>query len=380
MTPVPRAPVVHRGRGGAPELGGGRGYRRRLAPQPRRDLRPGPPSLGRASVDCPTCRARWEDGTVSFWDRVLADGSFPGRCPACGGSLPEWSVINAADRAPCLRPTPTSRCSPSASTARSCSPPGTTGGSCARARRSHTSSHLLAVASLVLEMGGDEDEAIGALLHDAVEDGGGRRCSSRSRRSSARRRPIVARELRQRHRAQAAVGQRKRDYIAAIAHKAPANCASRSPTSCTTRARSCSTTARSASRCGIASGPARARRSAGTTGSSTPAFAARRDASDRARTRAGRVRPHGRRDRSAARRRSVRSMPARSDSTCVGRHADEHLRRFVAARDARRRRRHAPLVGGARDRLPRPHGRPRRRRAPRPAGRRRARARRRSWP
>jgi (p)ppGpp synthase/HD superfamily hydrolase len=31
-------------------------------------------------------------------------------------------------------------------------------------------SHLLAVASLVLEHGGGEDEAIGALLHDAVED------------------------------------------------------------------------------------------------------------------------------------------------------------------------------------------------------------------
>jgi len=35
------------------------------------------------------------------------------------------------------------------------------------------SAHLLAVASLVLEMHGDEDEAIGALLHDVVEDGGG---------------------------------------------------------------------------------------------------------------------------------------------------------------------------------------------------------------
>ena len=33
--------------------------------------------------------------------------------------------------------------------------------------------HLLACASLVLEMEGDEDEAIGALLHDVVEDGGG---------------------------------------------------------------------------------------------------------------------------------------------------------------------------------------------------------------
>jgi (p)ppGpp synthase/HD superfamily hydrolase len=35
-------------------------------------------------------------------------------------------------------------------------------------------SHVLAVCSLVLEDGGGEVEAIGALLHDAVEDGGGR--------------------------------------------------------------------------------------------------------------------------------------------------------------------------------------------------------------
>ena len=34
-------------------------------------------------------------------------------------------------------------------------------------------SHLLAVASLVIEHGGDEDEAIAALLHDAIEDQGG---------------------------------------------------------------------------------------------------------------------------------------------------------------------------------------------------------------
>lgn len=31
-------------------------------------------------------------------------------------------------------------------------------------------SHLLSVAALVLELGGDQDEAIGGLLHDAVED------------------------------------------------------------------------------------------------------------------------------------------------------------------------------------------------------------------
>jgi Guanosine polyphosphate pyrophosphohydrolases/synthetases len=33
-------------------------------------------------------------------------------------------------------------------------------------------SHLLSVAALVLEDGGDEDEAIAALLHDAIEDRG----------------------------------------------------------------------------------------------------------------------------------------------------------------------------------------------------------------
>lgn len=34
--------------------------------------------------------------------------------------------------------------------------------------------HLLAVSALVLEDGGDEDQAIAALLHDAVEDQGGK--------------------------------------------------------------------------------------------------------------------------------------------------------------------------------------------------------------
>ena len=36
-------------------------------------------------------------------------------------------------------------------------------------------SHLLGVTAIVLEDGGDEDEAIAALLHDAVEDQGGQR-------------------------------------------------------------------------------------------------------------------------------------------------------------------------------------------------------------
>ncbi len=34
--------------------------------------------------------------------------------------------------------------------------------------------HLMGVSSIVLDDGGDEDEAIGALLHDAAEDHGGR--------------------------------------------------------------------------------------------------------------------------------------------------------------------------------------------------------------
>lgn len=41
--------------------------------------------------------------------------------------------------------------------------------------------HLLAVTALVLEHGGDEDQAIAALLHDAVEDQGGPEMADRIR-------------------------------------------------------------------------------------------------------------------------------------------------------------------------------------------------------
>jgi (p)ppGpp synthase/HD superfamily hydrolase len=41
---------------------------------------------------------------------------------------------------------------------------------------------LLAVAALVLEDGGSEDEAIAALLHDAIEDAGGERTRQEIRR------------------------------------------------------------------------------------------------------------------------------------------------------------------------------------------------------
>ncbi len=50
-------------------------------------------------------------------------------------------------------------------------------------------SHLLAVAALVLEHGGDEDQSIAALLHDAVEDQGGPKTLAVIRRRFG---PIVA--------------------------------------------------------------------------------------------------------------------------------------------------------------------------------------------
>jgi len=83
-------------------------------------------------------------------------------------------------------------------------------------------SHLLAVASLVLEMGGTEDEAIGGLLHDLVEDGGGPEglATIRERFGSDVARIVEANsdsdeEPKPPWRA------RKEAYIAAIAHKAP---------------------------------------------------------------------------------------------------------------------------------------------------------------
>ena len=42
--------------------------------------------------------------------------------------------------------------------------------------------HLMSVAALVLEDGGDEDEAIAALLHDAIEDQGGAEVRAEIRR------------------------------------------------------------------------------------------------------------------------------------------------------------------------------------------------------
>lgn len=48
-------------------------------------------------------------------------------------------------------------------------------------------SHLMAVAGIVLENGGDEDTAIAALLHDVIEDGGGDAARQEIRRRFGRR-------------------------------------------------------------------------------------------------------------------------------------------------------------------------------------------------
>jgi GTP pyrophosphokinase len=86
--------------------------------------------------------------------------------------------------------------------------------------------HLLAASSLVLEMHGDEDEAIGALLHDVVEDGGGRRALAEIERQFG---PLVARIVLDNSDSVPAEGEekprwyeRKQAYIDAFPRKSPA--------------------------------------------------------------------------------------------------------------------------------------------------------------
>jgi GTP pyrophosphokinase len=82
--------------------------------------------------------------------------------------------------------------------------------------------HLLAVAALVLEMGGDQNEAIGALLHDAVEDGGGPPMLARIRQEFG---DDVARIVQANsdtdEEPKPPWPERKRAYIAAMASKQP---------------------------------------------------------------------------------------------------------------------------------------------------------------
>ncbi len=85
--------------------------------------------------------------------------------------------------------------------------------------------HLLAVASLVLEMRGDEDEAIAGLLHDVVEDGGGPSALEYIERTFGA--PVAAIVLANSDSVTGAEEkapwyERKRAYIAAFPHKSPA--------------------------------------------------------------------------------------------------------------------------------------------------------------
>jgi len=67
------------------------GYRRLWLPDSVVELEP-PPPVGTASVRCPTCTSVWADDSARFWTVVRESGHFPGFCPACGGSLPEWRL------------------------------------------------------------------------------------------------------------------------------------------------------------------------------------------------------------------------------------------------------------------------------------------------
>lgn len=49
------------------------------------------PPTGRVSVSCPTCSAHWAENDLEFWEAVREHGGFPNMCPACGGTLPQWT-------------------------------------------------------------------------------------------------------------------------------------------------------------------------------------------------------------------------------------------------------------------------------------------------
>ena len=70
------------------------GYRRLWLADRVLELDP-PPPVGTATVRCPTCASEWADSSEAFWAVVRANGHFPGYCPACGGSLPEWRRVGA---------------------------------------------------------------------------------------------------------------------------------------------------------------------------------------------------------------------------------------------------------------------------------------------
>lgn len=80
-------------------------------------------------------------------------------------------------------------------------------------------SHLFAVCALVMENGGDEDQAIAALLHDAVEDQGGQPVAEEiERRFGANVRRIVEGCTDTDQTPKPPWRKRKEDYIAHVRH------------------------------------------------------------------------------------------------------------------------------------------------------------------
>lgn len=86
-------------------------------------------------------------------------------------------------------------------------------------------SHLLQVAGLVLEFGGDEDEAIGGLLHDTAEDAGGEAMLTQIRSQFGEKVESIVREnsdsITDSKDAKAPWRERKEHYLAGIAKKSP---------------------------------------------------------------------------------------------------------------------------------------------------------------
>ena len=94
--------------------------------------------------------------------------------------------------------------------------------------------HLLAVAAIAMEYGGSEDEAIAALLHDAVEDQGGLATRRKSPAGSARRllQSSMAAPTRRRAPSRRGGGARRR-FSPGCKTPQPRSAALSRPTSCT---------------------------------------------------------------------------------------------------------------------------------------------------
>ena len=81
--------------------------------------------------------------------------------------------------------------------------------------------HLLGVTSLALDYGADEDEAIAALLHDAIEDQGGIATGEEIQRRFGPAVAAIVRGCTTRHQAQAALARAERRLFSQARHASP---------------------------------------------------------------------------------------------------------------------------------------------------------------